>query len=276
VFFDWLAAWPNVPFTIALGATLLFALAQASGLLGLFAGGDAHGDADGHAGAGGDVDADVDAHADVDGDADADVDADGETHASIGAALLSPLGIGRVPITLTAQVAGIAFATTGLALNTPWLEEAAQMPLRSLAWTLPAGLLAAYGTAALVARLLAPIVDDKRHVATSRQQMVGALGTVISSRVTEEFGEIRVRDRSGHDVRLICRLAPGVGEIAERDEVVIVEIDERGVVFVAPLDALAARSAVERAEAPETELSAAKEPSPESVARDAARSKERR
>ena len=35
---DYLVAWPNVPFTIAVGATLLFALVQASGLAGILGG----------------------------------------------------------------------------------------------------------------------------------------------------------------------------------------------------------------------------------------------
>lgn len=205
---DWLAAWPNVPFTIVGGTTLLFALVQASGVLSLLAG---------------------------DGEADADADG-GHDAGSIGAALLAPLAIGRVPLTWTVQTAGLAFALSGLAMNVAWLEMGLPTPLVSLAWTLPGAALLAYGTAALVARVVAPAVDDRPHAATSRRALVGSIGVVISSKVSEEFGEVRVRDRSGHDVRVVCKLAPGSRPLAEREEAVIVDCDESGTLFVAPFD----------------------------------------
>ncbi|MDQ3035203.1 MAG: DUF1449 family protein [Myxococcota bacterium] len=227
---DWLAAWPNVPFTIVGAATLAFALLQASGALGLLGGGDA--DAD--------VDADVDADADADVDADGDADANGgAAHPSVSAALLAPLAIGRVPLTLTAEIAGLSFAVTGLALNAPFFSDPSGAPLISLAWTLPASALIGYAAAALAARVLAPIVDDRPHAATSRRELVGTIGVVISSRVSDAFGEIRVRDRSGHDVRVVCRLAPECREIAEHEEAVVVDLDERGTLFVAPFAATA-------------------------------------
>ncbi|UJR85143.1 OB-fold-containig protein [Sandaracinus amylolyticus] len=217
---DWLSSWANVPFTVAGGATLLFALVQATGVLGLLGGHD-DGDADGHAE--GDGDGDADGHADA-------------GHGSALEALLGPLAIGRVPLTLTVESAGLAFAIAGLSINSTYLDHPAGPPLVSLAWTLPIALLVGYGGAALVARVLAPIVDDRAQAATSRRELVGTIGVVISSRVSAEFGEVRLRDRSGHDVRVVCRVAPGTRELAERDEAVVVECSDDGTLYVAAFD----------------------------------------
>jgi hypothetical protein len=65
---------------------------------------------------------------------------------------------------------------------------------------------------------------------------VGAIGVVISSRVTGEFGEVRVRDKSGHDVRMVVKLAPRSRDLEEREEAVIVDVDERGTPRVTALD----------------------------------------
>ncbi|AKF11370.1 hypothetical protein DB32_008519 [Sandaracinus amylolyticus] len=216
---DWLSSWANVPFTVAGGATLLFALVQASGVLGLL-GSDDDGDAD----------------TDADGDGDADGHEADAGHGSALEALLGPLAIGRVPLTLTVESAGLAFAIAGLVINSAYLSDPAGPPLVSLAWTLPSALLVGYGAAALVARVLAPIIDDRAQAATSRRELVGTIGVVISSRVSEEFGEVRLRDRSGHDVRVVCRVAPGTRELAERDEAVVVECSEDGTLFVAAFD----------------------------------------
>lgn len=228
---QWLAAPANVPFTIAALATLLFGAIQASGVMGLF-GGDADSDADV------DGDADVDADADVDGDADGDADADAEGEApSFADALLAPLAIGRVPLSFTAQTFSISFAASGLVMNAVFLRDAA-VPLVTLGWTTPGALLIGYFAASIAARLALPVLDDRAQAATNRHQLVGAIGIVISTTVSEEFGEVRVRDRSGHDVRLIVKLAPHSRVLREREEAVIVDLDEGGTLFVAPLHTL--------------------------------------
>ena len=70
----------------------------------------------------------------------------------------------------------------------------------SLAWTVPASLVGGYVAVAIVARLLGPVLSSKGQEATSRAQLVGQIGIVISSKVDQEFGEVRIRDKSGHDV----------------------------------------------------------------------------
>lgn len=249
---DYLVAWPNVPFTIAVGATLLFAAVQASGLMGLL-GGDADGDADADADVDGDVDADADVDGDVDADADADTDGDGDADHDADAddageswalKLGSAFGMGRLPMTLLAQVFLVVLGVSGLLMNLPFVSSGV-IPFWTLLYTLPASALCALGADAAMSRVLAPIVDDKAQAATKRSALVGSIATVISRKVTEEFGEVRIRDKSGHDVRVVVKLAKDGGRTAasllEGQEVLVVDVDERGTPLVSALDLVAAR-----------------------------------
>jgi membrane protein implicated in regulation of membrane protease activity len=231
---DYLAAWPNVPFTIAVGATLLFALVQASGLAGLLGG---HGDADADADADADVDGDVDADADADGDADGDGDADDADGESWALKLGASVGMGRLPLTLLAQVFLVVFGVGGLLMNVAFVSAGA-IPFWTLFYSLPGSMLIGLIANATMTRLLAPIVDDKLQAATKRSALVGSIATVISRQVTEEFGEVRIRDRSGHDLRLVVKLAKDDASVTLREgqEAVVVDVDDRGTPLVTPLD----------------------------------------
>jgi membrane protein implicated in regulation of membrane protease activity len=236
----------NVPFAIALGIAFLFVLLQVSGVLGLIAGGGEGHDAD-HGDAGGDAhDAggEHDADADADGDNDADHDADHDEGRSWTSAALGPLGVGKLPFSLIWQTYLVVFAAAGLALNARYFEVAGGAPLVSLAWSVPASLLSGYVAVALLARLLGPVFAPKEQEATSRAELVGQIGVVISSNVDAEFGEIRIRDKTGHDLRVVCKLAPpGRGAkgkparttVRENQSVVVVEY-EGGELFVAPFE----------------------------------------
>ena len=249
---DYLVAWPNVPFTISVGATLLFALAQASGLAGILGGGDAEGDADADA----DVDGDVDADAAADGDADSDADGDDADGESWALRLGSSFGMGRLPMTLLAQVFLVVFGVSGLLLNVAFVSTGA-IPFWTLFYSLPVATLVALTANATMTRLLAPIVDDKAQAATQRAALVGSIATVISRQVTEEFGEVRIRDRSGHDLRLVVKLAKGDASAALREgqEAVVVDVDDRGTPLVTPLDLFKVR--VDTSEPPYEQKTAA-------------------
>jgi hypothetical protein len=226
-FLRFLVAWANVPFTIAGGIAIVFALLQVSGLLGLLAG-DHEGDADADADA--DVDHDVDGH-----DADHDADADGEG-TGVRDVVVGALGFGKLPLSLIWQTYAVVFAATGLAINARvyWGREP---NTGSLAWTLPIALAAGFCVVAMLSRLLGPVFASKKEQATSRAELVGQTGVVISSRVTADFGEVRIRDKTGHDLRVVCKLAEGVAAPSEHQRVVIVEYQkERGELLVAPLD----------------------------------------
>jgi hypothetical protein len=235
-FLRFLVASANAPFTIAAGIAIVFAILQLTGILGLIAGGDHDADADADADVDADVDGDVDADHDVDADADADGDADHESEASWSSWVLGPLGFGRLPFGVIWQTYAIVFAATGLATNAQsFLRAPDGPPLRTLLWTVPLGLLAGYAVVATLARLLGPIFASTKEQATSRAELVGQVGVVISTSVTAEFGEVRIRDKSGHDLRVICKLAEGHAPPKEKQRVVVVE-HEDGELRVAPID----------------------------------------
>lgn len=233
-------AWANAPFAIAAGLAAIFALLQVTGALGLLAGGD--GDAE-H-----DADGDVAAHvgeAHV-GDADADHDADADAR-GLGSAALSGLGLGRVPLSIIWQTYAVAFAMAGYGLNLRYLGRDEPPPVVTLAWTVPIGLVVGYVVVALLARILGPVLSSKDQEATSRANLVGQIGVVISSRVDHDFGEVRIRDKTGHDVRVICRLPKGrTAAVEEHASVVVVDCDDRGDLFVEPLDDEGAEAGVRR------------------------------
>ncbi len=230
-----LIAWANAPFAIAAGVVAIFALLQVTGVLGLLAGGG-DGDAD-H-----DVDADVDHDVDseVDHDADADHEAEHEgADRGWGVAALAPLGVGKIPFSVIWQTYALAFALCGFGMNLHYLGAGGlRPPLVTLAWTLPSSMVVGYLAVALLAKVLGPVLSSKAQEATSRAQLVGQIGVVISSKVDQEFGEIRIRDKDGHDIRIVCKLPKGsTTPVAEHRSVVVVEVDdEHGGLFVEPLD----------------------------------------
>jgi membrane protein implicated in regulation of membrane protease activity len=242
-----LLTWASVPFTVALGVAVSFALLQMTGLLGLLAGG---GDHDGHDGGhdgchdvdheadvGHEADADHDGDADQDADhGDDDADADHEQGQGLGQQLLAGLGVGKVPLSIVWQTYAVAFGFAGVTANTIYLSLAGALPLVTLAWTLPGAAVFGYAVTRLVTRAVGRVVADPRQEATTRKQLVGHGGVVISSRIDAEFGEVRIKDKTGHTLRVICRTRDE-RPIIEGREVVIVEYDREGDhLYVAPLE----------------------------------------
>jgi membrane protein implicated in regulation of membrane protease activity len=206
-------SWGNAPFAVALGVVASFALLQVTGVLGVLAGGG-HGDAD---------------H-DVDADHDAD---DGAERA----APLGFFGFGTLPFSMIWQTFALVAGGSGVVMNLGYLATPGGPPLVSLWWTLPASAIAGGLAVACAARWLGPILASKEQEATRRDQLVGQVGVVISSRVDSAFGEVRIRDKTGHDLRVVCRLAGGARSVPrERESVVVVECDDGGALLVEPLD----------------------------------------
>ena len=207
------------------------------------------GDADGHDADADDADADDADADDADGD-DADGDEPGDGAARSGAvqhsqiharAIAAPrasgaLGGGKLPLSVRGPISLVLVGITGLAVNAFFFAETAAVPLVSLAWTGPLALGAAVLGGRVLGRALAPILDDRASQATSRKDLVGCFGTVISSAVRPDFGEVRFRDRSGHQLRLVVKLAPDALPLEEGDEAVVVDLDATGTPLVARLD----------------------------------------
>lgn len=206
-----LSAWGNAPFTIAFGIALVFAALSWSGALSLLAG---------ESDDGGD---DPEGADDAD-DADDGDDTDDDAARGLGAQVLGALGFGRLPLSLLWQSFAVVFAVSGVAVNTRYMHQGA-LPLRSLFVSLPVALLVALAVVALLARYLGPVLAADVALASSRDELVGHVGTVISTSVTEAFGEVRFREKNGHDVRIVCSLDEGSRVAREGEKVVVVGLE---------------------------------------------------
>jgi membrane-bound ClpP family serine protease len=101
---------------------------------------------------------------------------------------------------------------------------------------LPGAAVFGYVATRLLAGVVGRIVADPKQEATTRKQLVGQSGVVISSRIDAEFGEVRIKDKTGHTLRVVCRTRDE-GPIPEGREVVVVDWDrEDDRLYVAPLD----------------------------------------
>lgn len=231
----WLG-WASVPFLVAQGVAAGFAALQASGVFGLLAGGDHEGDADADTDAEADADTDADADADTDAEAEGDGDAD---HASApGFNVWADLGVGRVPLSIVWQTAAFSFGATGMAIHAVVVSQHGALPLSTLAASAPIAMLSAWAITRKVTALVGRVVSNPDQEATTRAGLVGATGVVISSRVDANFGEVRILDRSGHMLRVVCTVSEGEAPVPERSEVVVVEHDRaRDRLVVAPLNA---------------------------------------
>lgn len=244
-FLSSLLTWANVPFVVALGVAVTFVLLQVSGLLGLLAGGGDHeGDTDAdHEADTGSADGDADADADADGDADADADADNEgeahqAHGGAGKEFLAGMGVGTMPLSIVWQSFAVCFAFGGITANTVYFSYAHALPTAALAVSAPVALAFAYLATRGVSKVFGRLAPAAGKTSTSRRDLVGKAGVVISSKVNAEFGEVRVTDPTGIVHRVICRVHPDEAPIPEGREVVFVEHDRaRDLLFVAPLDA---------------------------------------
>jgi hypothetical protein len=222
-----LTSWANSPFAVAIGVVGVFALLQATGVLGLIASG---GESD-H-----EIDHDVDADHDVDGDADHDADG-GSGERGLAAVAAGVLGVGTLPLSILWQTFALAFGAAGLAMNLHAIERPGGPPAYTLLWTMPVALACGFVAVATLNKVLGPVLSSKGQEATSRAQLVGQIGVVISSKVDHDFGEVRIRDKTGHDLRVVCKLTKeSPGSPTERQSVVVVDVDDKGGLLVAPLD----------------------------------------
>jgi hypothetical protein len=237
--FSSLFVWANLPYISVFTIAVLFALLQMTGVLGLLVGDsdhDADGDADHDVDADADHDVDADADADHDADADNDHDADHEQDGGLGGRILFDLGVGRVPFSTLWQAFAITFGITGLAFNLLFLTPRGFTAPSTLAATIPVALFISYLLTRTLTRVLGGVLASENEEASSRKNLVGSTGTVISSQVTSEFGEIRVTDNAGRFMHLICRIREAEQSIPSGREVVIVDYDAKtGHIFVSPL-----------------------------------------
>lgn len=226
--------FPTAPLTVMLGVVVgywIFALVTgaafhsdaASG--GLKAAGDAVSGAvkgAGEAVAGaikGTAEAVTGGHGDVDGDVDGGHEG----------GLLSLLGVGRVPVTITLSATTLV-AWTACALATLWLEPANLVTQGLvLLGSLVTGLLGA----ALFLRPLGKALDQAKPA--RRKDYLGHLCTVTSGKVDSSFGTAQVDDgAAGLNVHVVCPKANG---LKKGDRALLVDFDpSKDVYQIEPVD----------------------------------------
>jgi hypothetical protein len=166
----------------------------------------------------GDVDAETDTDADV--NADADVDVDGHHHGLDMATAFSFLGFGKIPVVLWCQVVFILWGLSGLVarvLGLSWLAY------------LIGGATALVGVT-VVSRILDKILPPRiESDLVSRDQRVGMLGVVVSTKVNMAYGEGRFNTDKG-TIYIPIRVAQG--ELSEHTNIVVIEMLDEGVALV--------------------------------------------
>ncbi len=238
--FSFLLASHNIPFLLALGLSLLFALLQVFG-------GDSDSDADADVDA--DIDADVDADIDADVDADIDADVDADTDAAAAAAgggagflgsMLVLLGVGKVPLMLILMSFMFALGSAGLITNALLADVLGGYPEFAVLPVLLGSLVLAFLFTNRVSGLLARLAP-RHSAAVGPEHLVGRIGTVVSHTVSPTYGRVQVRDRFG-SVHTVYAVIETGEPLPDRSEVALLAYDPvKRQFLVGPMEAGAAR-----------------------------------
>ncbi|MEM6645648.1 MAG: hypothetical protein AAF730_05310 [Bacteroidota bacterium] len=161
-------------------------------------------------------------------DVDADVDLDLDLDAADGleGGWLSTLGLGAVPLSITASVFLFLFGLLGLLLN---VSGWAQPLIAGLA-------VAGAGVATVgVARLLAPAFES--GTASRSQDLIGRTATVRSNSIDASFGAATLKLPNGDRIEINARTAPGEPTLAYGQQVVVFDYNpDANLYFVGALD----------------------------------------
>ncbi len=213
-----------LPFLIPLGVVLVFTLLQVSlmALGGISLGLDMDVDVDVDIDHDVDLDVDMDVDHDIDMDHDVDHDADLDGHGpGLAHVILSPLGVGRVPMTVIWQAFFLAWGLSGIGLTYVLHALTGANATWFLAVTLPVSLVPAWLITSLIARMVAPLFKTSGK-AESVMTLIGKHGTVTSLQVDAEFGEAVLKVNNGPN-HVVVRTR---GEtICKGSEVVVVDVD---------------------------------------------------
>ncbi|MFB0611095.1 OB-fold-containig protein [Aurantiacibacter poecillastricola] len=190
----------NLPFAISFGLMVLALLLQLVGL----------GDFD----FGGDVEFDVDAP-------DFDAEAAEATSAGFGGALLTLLGLGRVPLMVWLMVFLLLFTVTGMAIQL-FATNLAGAPLYPALGALFAGGASLPLTATLV-RPLGGLLPQDETSAVGLSSLVGQRGTITTGKAARGSpARTKVRDRYGQAHYVMLEPHEDASTIHEGDEVLLV------------------------------------------------------
>ena len=161
---------------------------------------------------------------DIAGEPDLDVDAADSGSAGLGGALLTLLGLGRVPLMVWLLVFLLLFTVIGMGLQA-FAEELTGAPLYPALAALIAGGASLPLTAGAV-RPLGRIMPQDETSAVGLDSLVGRRGTVSTGRALRGSpARTTVRDRHGHAHHVMLEPHEDASEIHEGDEVLVVRRD---------------------------------------------------
>ena len=249
-----LVAWWNLIYIVPFVLALLY--------LGLFVfTGITFGDADADVSVDADADADVDADADQDvsvqhefnGEHDADHDAEHDSahglaimphsavHTSVDAeagvspvmALLSFLGLGKIPLSLALMILLLTWGLVGFALNSllvRWIGPTFVVGFISI----PITMVVSMALTGLCAAGIAKVIPSNDPARQRRQDLIGKSGEALYD-IDASFGMASVRGDAGDYFQIPCRAPEGKGRIPKGSRIVIFDYDSKeGIFHVAP------------------------------------------
>lgn len=177
-----------------------------------------------------DFDFDFDGDADLDVDADLDADVSGENSGGLLRASLEFLGITGMPILLALNLLSIfSWATVMIALTV--IGDGAG-PLVGLVLAVGAFLLGGFVTGRIAKRFDNVFVPTP---AIRRQQLVGRMCTITTTKVTDTFGQAEVRDDEGGSMVIQVR-SEGNNALSTGDRALIFDLDRDEGVFQVTAD----------------------------------------
>jgi hypothetical protein len=242
---QWLLGWWNLIFLLPFALALLYlGLYTASGITFGDADVDHELDVDTDVDADGDLDSDADADADHDLDADhdadvahdtdaghdADADSEHETTAPVHAAMLSWMGVGRVPVSVVLMVLLLTWGVAGFLTNAFLQERGAWAAVLSIPLAALASVLCTRGVVSAIARYL-PLYET---TAKRRHALLGCVGEAILP-IDQKFGMAGVRDATGDLYQVPCRIEDSSAPIAKGTKVQLVSYNvKQGLFCVRP------------------------------------------
>jgi membrane protein implicated in regulation of membrane protease activity len=199
---EWLINWWNLIFLLPFALALFYlALYTVSGIT--------FGDSDLDAQADLDTDADLDADGDLDHDLDADHDLDHDADAdsdhganeSPALAVLSWLGVGKVPLSIMLLVLLLTWGAVGFVANAALATRGATAAWVSIPLAATSSLFITRTVVMLIARYL-PLYET---TARRRHALLGSTGEAIFA-INDKFGMAAVRDDTGELFQVGCRV----------------------------------------------------------------------
>jgi membrane protein implicated in regulation of membrane protease activity len=167
--------------------------------------------------------------ADAEPDAEPDASAEGDAGEAVLGAWLSTLGVGRVPLGVLLTMNLLLFGGLGLAASE---LLRAVLPFGIAVWVaLPLAALIAISLSARAARWVGRVLPSVETHGARRSDLIGRMGRAELA-IDAEFGRAKVVDFGGATHQLRCvtsgpRIGPGT-------EIVVTDVDERGVFSVEP------------------------------------------